>query len=727
MKKRSIHFPLTSISGALLLTLAQGVTAQTAPTQLPGVVVHAEPEYSEIVQPTFLPDVRQTEIFSGKKATVLDFDALPKVHGNNYRQALALTPGLLYSEESSPLVSIGYRGIGEPHRMQYMQVMKDGIPIHADMLGYPEAYYTPPLDVVDRVEFIRGGGSLMYGPQPGGAFNFVTYMPRADRPFALRSQHVFGSDSLYSTYNAVDGTTGRLGYLAYFNHRQSDGFRHANSDYALYGGSLKLVLDQETDRRWIFNMDVYEEEHGEPGGLSLNSAPGFADYNQDRNQSTRLHDRFRLERYIPSLTYERDFSEETKLSVKSWGGYYSRFSKRQRNSAASNFGSFPTGADASRNDIELQEFYTFGAEARLRHDWEAFGNKHTLAGGVMLYLVDSPRTEQRGQTPDAETGILTRSSNRDVIYGSVFAENRFVFDKLSVTPGFRLENINQKVRTENFSSTTGAFQDSRTRDELEIVPLFGLGVAYQLPKATELYANVSQSYRPVIFTESLVPNPGTVVIGDIEASGGWHYEVGYRGLPTPWLTFDTSLFLIDLDNKLGTARVGATDVLRNVGRTITYGWDAAVELDLIGLYDETASATYGERYGSFSLYGNVSLMHGKIHGGAADGREPQYTPGYILRAGAIYRWQDRAKVALLGTFVDDHFADDSNTTGLSSREIPAYMVWDLTAEVKIYKDHLSLIGGINNLFNEDYYARIRSDGIDPAYGRNYYAGLSFSF
>ncbi|MFN7140417.1 MAG: TonB-dependent receptor, partial [Limisphaerales bacterium] len=85
------------------------------------------------------------------------------------------------------------------------------------------------------------------------------------------------------------------------------------------------------------------------------------------------------------------------------------------------------------------------------------------------------------------------------------------------------------------------------------------------------------------------------------------------------------------------------------------------------------------------------------------------------------------KVALLGTFVGDHFADDSNTTGLNSREIPAYMVWDLTAEVKVYKNHLSLLAGINNLFNEDYYARIRSDGIDPAYGRNYYAGFSLSF
>jgi Fe(3+) dicitrate transport protein len=47
--------------------------------------------------------------------------------------------------------------------------------------------------------------------------------------------------------------------------------------------------------------------------------------------------------------------------------------------------------------------------------------------------------------------------------------------------------------------------------------------------------------------------------------------------------------------------------------------------------------------------------------------------------------------------------------------------------VKIYRDALSVMAGINNLFGEDYYARIRGDGIDPAYGRNYYIGLSLAF
>jgi Fe(3+) dicitrate transport protein len=55
------------------------------------------------------------------------------------------------------------------------------------------------------------------------------------------------------------------------------------------------------------------------------------------------------------------------------------------------------------------------------------------------------------------------------------------------------------------------------------------------------------------------------------------------------------------------------------------------------------------------------------------------------------------------------------------------MVWDLTAELNLHQDKVSLLAGINNLLGEDYYSRIRSNGIDPAYGRNYYFGVAVKF
>jgi len=684
-------------------------TTSVETTVLDTVTVYGESENDAVIQNPFLMPVEGTKIFAGKRATVIDLDALPKVQANNYRQALALTPGLLFSEETTPLVSLGYRGIGEPHRMQFLQVLKDGIPIHADPFGYPEAYYTPPLDVVDRIEFIRGGGALMYGPQPGGALNYVTYMPQRDSAFSFRTQNIVGTDDLFSSYTAVDGTIGSLGYLGYFNHRESNGFREANSDYRLDGGHFKLAWDIDANTRLIFAFDGYEEEHGEPGGLTA------SDFAKNPDKTTRFNDQFRLKRYAGSLELQHTIQPGTELSIKTWGGYYQRWSKRQRGGG---FGTLPTGAAAQTNSIENQEFYTFGIEPRVRHDWEAWGNTHTLAAGMQFYYLNSPRHDQRGFEPDAYNGITTLDSQRQTIYGSLFVENKFTFGKLSITPGFRMEMIKQSVNSQIFRPDTGALDSEANRSEFETQPLFGLGISYDLGSDTELYANVSQSYRTTIFTESIVAETGTTTT-DTGPGLGWSYELGYRGTPRSWINYDTSFFLIDLDNRFG---LNGT-VLRSVGRSINYGWDGALQLDVIGLADQINGTRHAETLGSLSLYANATLLEAKLYGGPNDGVTPQYAPDFIVRTGLIYNLKNKVKLSFLGTFVDDHFADDAET---ANRFIPGYMTWDLTAEVKVTKNFTAM-AGLNNVFDESYYSRVRTDGIDPGYGRNFYVGGSFQF
>jgi len=710
------------VNAIMLAGSAAAQTATNTPVQLPEVVVSGEAESAETVQGPFLPAVQGTQINAGKKTSVLDFDQLPKINNNNYRQALSQTPGLLLSEESSPLVSIGYRGLN-PHRAQFTQVLKDGIPIHADQFGYPEAYYTPPLDTVDRIEFVRGGASLMHGPQPGGSLNYITHRPRTDKEFSFRTQQIFGSDNAYSTFNSVDGTIDRLGYYAYYNHRQTDGFREANSDVTLHAGSARLVLDADTDSRWILNFDGYAEEHGEPGGLTLATGPNTVNYDADREATSRFFDRFELERYVGSLGWERDFSEATALTVTGWGGYYSRYSQRQRGGG---FGTLPTGPTANSNTIELQEFYTMGAESRLRHDWSLGENTQTFAAGVQVYHTDSPRTDERGATADASTGQLRNQSQRDIFYAPVFAENRFVSGDFSITPGVRLENIWQDVEEQVNLDKDAAGTPLGNKDEYEFVPLFGVGLEYEIQPQVTAYGNFSQAYRPIIFTEA-VPTGGTTFVNDdLDAGESWQGEIGLRGQPKPWLLWDASLFYLNFDDQIGSVAVPGGTSLENIGNTVHRGAEAAIELELLGLADALRGNDAGREH-QFSLYGNVMLLDAEIEdsaNAALIGNTPQYAPDYLVRAGAIYRWQDRAKVAFLGTFVDDHFADDANTPNFF---IPGYMVWDLTLEWKLYRHHLSLIGGVNNLFDEDYYARIRGDGIDPAYGRNYYAGLSLAF
>lgn len=687
-----------SLSGLLLASS----NAQDALKTLDSTVIKAESESDTLDQRGWLPAVLGTTIFSGKKTAVLDTDAQAKIVNNNYRQILSQTPSLLISEESSPLVSIGYRGLN-PHRAQFTQMLRDGIPIHADQFGYPEAYYTPPLDTVDRIEFVHGGAALLYGPQPGGALNYVTHVPRKDREYSFRTQHIMGSDDLYSTFNSADGTIGKLGYYLYYNHREGDGFRSANSDFDLDNLALKLIYETESAGKFIFNASTYNEEHGEPGGLT---AANFAAGNL---AATRLFDRFELDRDFMSIGYEVEPTPDSFLTSTLWWTDYTRYSARQSG------GGFGTLAIGPGNSIETQQFETFGLDTRYRNNWGNGGDtQHTFSTGIQIYHTDSPRTDELGATPNASSGALRRASDREVLYAPVFVENKFSFGKFSITPALRVENFRQKVN-ETVNLDSGA--PLRSKEQSDHVFLGGLGAEYAIQDESAIYANISQGYRPQIFSEAVPTGPLQLVNGDLEEGKSIEYELGYKTRAIDWLTLDASVFLLSFEDQIGSVVVGPDTVFQNVGDAIHKG------VDVSAIFDISQLANIPENYGSFDFYVNATLLDAEFSDGPNDGFAPQYAPDYILRTGLNYAIADRAKVTFGGTFVNDHFADDTNTL---AREVPAYMVWDLTAEVKVH-ENVRLLAGINNIFDESYFSRVRADGIDPANGRNFYVGASLEF
>jgi len=710
-----------ALAAAARLALGDEVRPDATPASVvPRTLILGEADSDDSVGRPFPAEVEGTRVFAGKKVTVLDLDSLPKIQTDNYRQAFSQIPGLLVSELSNAsLLSLGYRGIGDPHESQNLLVLKDGVPFVVDLYGYPTVYYAPPFESVDRLEFVRGGASLMYGPQPSGALNYVTHEPRRDREFALRTQHVVGSYGLYSTHTLADGTLGKLGYLVTFDHRQGDSFRRSNSDFQLDGGSVRLVYALDEKSRVSLDFDATTADSGEPGGLSRTAGAGLLDLAADRRATQLLFDRVRVQRYVPTLGFEKWLGESTLLTTRAWGGYYERFSRRQRTSGGSAFGRVDNLIDS--NTLNTHRYYTFGSEARVRHEWEGMGEGHTLVGGLSTYLSDSPFEVDRGATADADTGSPRQRSQRDTVAGSVFVENVFRFGRFSLTPGFRLENIHQAItETLNLDKSSPLLRDSGT----DTVPLGAIGAAFRVNPGAEAYANVSQGYKAKAYADSVPLANNTAVSDQLNPASTWTYEAGLRGRPGDWWHYDLSVFLVDYDNRFGSVTTGGITRIGNVGRSINQGIDAATELDLIGLTDRLHGTLNGQAWGSLSVYANVSLLDARFVSGPLDGLTPQYAPDYLLRSGLIYRLGNRVKLSMLGTFVGTHFANDNNT---ESFRVPSYTVWDLTAEFEVWKDRARVFAGLNNLFDEQYWSRVRANGIDPAVGRNIYGGLSLQF
>jgi Fe(3+) dicitrate transport protein len=413
-----------------------------------------------------------------------------------------------------------------------------------------------------------------------------------------------------------------------------------------------------------------------------------------------------------------------------------RWSKRQRGGG---FGTLPSGPDANTNSIQLRSDYTEGLEARVRHDYDLFNDVSTLTGGIYFYHALQDRRDERGSTPDAETGMLRNLNTGETWDGGIFAENRFHFGRLSIVPGMRLDFLQQSVDEEvNVSNPL------HSQSDFNFVPLFGLGLGYVLiegqqivpappknppapivttggPPRVELYGTVSQAYRPITYGELVPTGTSSVVNGNLKEGDSLQFEYGVRGKPFPYLNFDVSGFYFTFEDQVGDIILpnGFTST-GNVGDARYFGLEAATELDILALVNGGVPSPYG----NLLLYGNVTLLDAEFTSGPNSGNTPAYAPDYQVKTGAIYKYEDTFKIALLGTLVDDEFGDDGDSF---EGFIPAYNVWDLTAEFKFWKGRAGVFAGIRNLFDEDYWGEVREEGIMPALPRNYYGGFEIFF
>jgi Fe(3+) dicitrate transport protein len=550
----------TTTNLILLGELSAQEQAKTGATndghKLDEIVVEGQGTNKQLPLSAPLPEVSGVQINSGKKTTVADLKAIPPITSNNYRQAFTQLPGLLTSEVSNEaFTSFSYRGLGDPHESFNINVLRNGIPNAADMYGYPANYYQPPLDSVDSIQFVRGGASLMYGPQVGGAVNFITRKPDPNAAASVYSKQVFGQKNFFSTYNELSGTVDNVSYLGFFHRRQSDGFRDENADYGVNNGNMLFSIESSPDATWTIEFDAYDADHGEAGGLTLESGEGLANYNQNRYQSSVLYDRLQIQRYAANIGLEYEVDSDTTVVTKAFGWYYDRFSNRQNPGTANPFGGIYNG---TTNTIADQEFSTIGLDARVAHRWKMAGEEQNLAAGFLLYGVNSPFTQEQGLTAWADSGVLQRDIGRKTRTGSLFAENRFNLGSFKITPGARLEMIDLSI-DENLSTTPDVAL--RNENDFSAVLLPGVGIGYDIDGNTEVYANATTGYKPKTYADVVPLNSGDTISSDLDPASSVMYESGVRGTPLEWMRFDSSIFLAKFNDQFG--RVGPN--IQNVG------------------------------------------------------------------------------------------------------------------------------------------------------------------
>ena len=685
-------------------------TTPKAPTKLDRQTVNAkaqpDPRFPQIAM-----EIDAGKVLTGKKSSVVVLDDQPEVVNNDLRQTFSRLPGLLLSEQQiSGNFNINYRGLGDPHESEFISFFENGVPITSNWFGYSTLYYLPPIDRVERIAFVRGGSALLYGPQPGPAIDFITRAPEPDSDLSMFTRHSVGEDGLYATYNEASGGSENFGWLVSYDQRQFDGTRE-NSDVDVKGANVTLFWRQSDNANWRFDYYSYDSENGEAGRLPSNV------YDLDRNWTSTPTSRLWIERNTGVLSHHYTFNDRTQLDAKLWHAEQDRRSRRISLSGRTLPNQLPFNVV---NAFDRQEFSSTGLDARVTHDW---GSNNTLTFGLTHYVDDSPRSQLL--VPEVRAPSSFRQE-RDTQYTALFAESVFRFDRFSLIPAVRFERLKYDIFESEILPTRVGQPIDRTFEQS--VPLFGFGATYDwAEQQLQAYANISQGYRPMRFDDVANPAVDLAMSNDPDVARSSNIELGLRGSPMTGLFFDVSVFRIDFDDKIESQAIpDSHEFLRvNSGDARHQG------VELSGEYDFFAGS--GDTH--LSLFGSASFLDAEItrtiNPTVTVGNTPAYAPDHIFKAGLIYRNGAWLKLALTGTAVDEHFWQDSNASGGSAANpinavVPSYQVFDLSAEWSI-NQHFKLLGGVNNLFGEQYYSRVRGDGVEPAAERSPYLGIEVGF
>lgn len=596
----------------------------------------------------------------------------------NSQELLRRTPSTFFFEEtgtdSKPNISV--RGVTSgsegTSRSANVSLLSDGIPLAPAPYGHAgQSLFPFTLERVNAVDILRGGHTVRYGPNTvSGIINFLTRpiprQPMLDQRFKINS---YGD---FSSYFGAGGTHEKFGFLAESVYKIGETYRD-HGDFNIQNHALKMSYQFTGDLRGVFQLEYFKDDSDLADGLSLEA------FRRDPEQSLARKNRFEGDQTRGNFNLEWTPDDQNRLEFSGYafGGDRTFFLGKP-----SQYGSNPDYIDATPRPMSvwaLQPKYT-----RLYELGDVEGE---LVSGIRYHVEDITRKSKRIY-PDGT--VLVRSNNEyDYHVWSAFVENTFRFDRFSLTPGVRMENV-------DIDGKNKLTYESVNRDFSEVLP--ALSGSYLIQEDWSVYANVQSSFLP--------PQANHVEISDkpqnIEAQYAWTIETGTRGrLWDGLLSPDLTFYSINYRDRI-ERDPDQDDVYVNKGNTKHQGVELAMDGDL-GACDDSLE---GLRF-----FGGISYNDSEYKTGEFRGNQVPHAPHWLASWGASYHHKETGCWGGLdGYYVGRAYADSENTGPISDEGTrgrrPCYAVWNARTgyEIKLAKDaKLQFQIGCNNIFDKEYF------------------------
>lgn len=687
-----------------------------------------------------LKDVEGTSIFAGKKTeVVLVEQSMANLASNNARQIYSQVAGLnIYQNDDAGLqLNIGGRGL-DPNRTANFNTRQNGYDISADVLGYPESYYTPAAEGLEEIQVIRGAASLQYGTQFGGLINFITKQPNPNTPIEVLTRNTLGSFGLYTNFTSLSGTKDKLSYYTYFNYKKGNGFR-PNSQFESKNVFTHLGYQFNKKTKLTGEVTYLKYLAQQAGGLT------DAMFIENPLQSNRARNWFEVDWLLYSLKLAHQFSDKTNFTFNFFGLDATRNALGFRTNRVNQID------PNEERDLIKGDFKNFGFESRLLTKYKALNKDATFLIGTKFYKANNyqeqgPGSDGVGPNFDLATNEFPNypdQSQFDLpnLNVSLFGENIFyISDKLSITPGFRFEYIKtqskgffKRINTDAAGNVILNETINDNQDFERSFLLLGLGLSYKPNKHIEAYVNGSQNYRSVTFSDIAINNPAFLINPNITDEQGYSTDLGLRGHYKNFVSYDLGVFGLFYNRRIGFIQKGLPDgrVINergNIGDAVMYGVESLFDFNLKKFF---------ELDNDFKLnyFINTSIIESKYLATATpgvEGNKVEFVPDLNLKTGLSGGYKNLL-ANIQYSYLGSQFTDATNSTEATLSgvigEIPQYDVLDVSLSYSYKK--IKLETGVNNVLDNSYFTRRATGypgpGIIPSAPRNWYTTFQIKF
>lgn len=688
---------------ALALAVGAALAAGLAPPSLAADPPVVMPRVDVIGSADRLPDIAGA-------GQIIDRQDLEDSRVFTVNEALRRVPGVNARDEEGYGLrpNIGIRGLN-PTRSTKVTLLEDGLPLAYAPYGDNASYYHPPIDRYERVEILKGSGSLLFGPQTvGGVVNYIT--PAPPQRFGGFVQGAAGNRDYFNGKINVGGG----GLLLDYGRKQGDGTRD-NMEHTLDDLGLKFVTALGDHQALTLRADQYRED-----SVITYSGLTEAEY---RNLGTRYNpfsnDKFDAERTGLSATHDLALGRGAVLTT---SVYYSRFDRDWwRQSSTTTDTQCGTAFRDDRlagiavdpdscNSVQgrLRSYELSGIEPRLKLEY-AGGE---FQAGIKAHREEQDRRQVNGTSPTARTGTVVEDNLRETTAYSAFVANRFDLGTVSVTPIVRHESI-EADRTNRLTGASGSSSIAETTP--------GIGLTWNPGKTLTVFTSLHEGFAPPR-VEDLIGTTGTVT--EVDAEKSVNFELGVRSRPADGVYVQAAYFRSDFENLIAVGSIAGGSTPLSQGEALFEGLELAAEADRgRGLYGRIAY-TWLPTAEQTEAFRNVAT--GTVVG--VTGNRQPYAPEHTLTAAVGYA-VGPFRGEIEAQYVGQQFSDFANTVDPTADgqrgEIDDYTVWNATLNYRM-SQALSGFLTVKNLADTTYIVD-RTRGIQVGMPRLVQAGVKYAF